>query len=60
MVRTIPVMEVIIAAVPLTDKIIAASGCKNVFWLCLAAIVIAQLFYPTQKEYKAKIEVKGA
>lgn len=44
------VMAGIIAKAPVTNKIIATSGFKSAFVLCLVTLVIALAFFATQKE----------
>lgn len=45
------VMGAIVEAAPVTNKIIATSGFKNSFMLCLVTLIIALVFYSTQKEH---------
>ncbi len=47
------VMAAIIAKAPVTNKIIATSGFKSAFILCLVTLIIALVFYATQKEKAA-------
>lgn len=47
------IMAGIIAKAPVTNKIIATSGFKSAFVLCLVTLVIALAFFATQKEKTA-------
>jgi Sugar phosphate permease len=47
------VMAAIIAKAPVTNKIIATSGFKSAFILCLVTLIVALVFYVTQKEKAA-------
>lgn len=47
------VMAAIIAKAPVTNKIIATSGFKSAFVLCLVTLIVALVFYATQKEKAA-------
>ncbi|MEQ8201665.1 MAG: MFS transporter [Syntrophomonadaceae bacterium] len=49
------VMGVIVEAAPVANKIIATSGFKNAFLLCLVTLIAALLFYATQKEHQDKV-----
>lgn len=51
------VMGVIVEAAPVTNQVIATSGFKNAFILCLVTLVAALLFYSTQKEHQDKVVV---
>jgi len=46
------VMGVIVQKAPVVNKIIATSGFKNAFMLCLVTLIIALVFYATQKEHE--------
>jgi len=52
------VMGVIVEAAPVTNKVIATSGFKNAFLLCLVTLIAALLFYSTQKEHQDKVVVR--
>lgn len=47
------VMAGIIAKAPVTNKIIATSGFKSAFMLCLVTLIAAVVFFATQKEKAA-------
>ena len=47
------VMAGIIAKAPVTNKIIATSGFKSAFVVCLVTLIVAAVFFATQKEKSA-------
>jgi hypothetical protein len=46
------VMGIIVQKAPVVNKVIATSGFKNAFILCLVTLIIALAFYATQKEHE--------